>query len=190
VQIDDTGAPILVFDPDTVEARQIAAWLRSAGLGKIATARTCDEALFLLGRQNAMLLIIDEAVSLHAEQRLLRHFEYCGHTPMPAMVRLLSTGAPNPVAGGHATAAEVVCKPLEAHDVVLRVGTALERDDLIGRMDQARDQSAAHLESARRMQLGLLPTSDQLAALQADSACCLAGFCRSGDEVGGDFWGA
>ncbi len=189
MQLDDLGAPILVLDPDGAAARQIAAWLRSAGLGKIATARTCDEALFLLGRQTAMLLIIDEAVTLHAERRLLGHLAYCGHATMPAIVRLAGTPAAT-LEPGRAPALECITKPLMAHDVVVRVGSALERPDLIGRMDQARDQSAANLDSARRMQLGLLPTSEQLAALQADSACCLAGFCRFGEEVGGDFWGA
>jgi phosphoserine phosphatase RsbU/P len=72
---------------------------------------------------------------------------------------------------------------------VVRVSSALQRTDLVGQMDRGRDQSAAHLESARRMQLGLLPTTQQLAAIQAECAVCVAGFCRSGDEVGGDFWG-
>jgi sigma-B regulation protein RsbU (phosphoserine phosphatase) len=188
--LSDPAAPIVVLHPDTAEARQISAWLRSAGLGKIAIARTCDEALFLLGRHNAMLLIIDEHVPEAAEARLLRHIAYCGHTTMPALVRLAGPGSADPTASGRVAAVEVLSKPLEAHDVVVRVGSALERPDLVARMDQERDQSAAHLESARRMQLGLLPTAEQLAALQAECAVCVAGFCRSGDAVGGDFWGA
>jgi len=188
--IEDIAAPIVVLDPDTAEARRIAGWLRSAGLGRIAIARTCDEALFLLGSRNAMLVIIDEQVPLAAEQRLLRHIAMLGHTPLPAMVRLVGPGPEQPPAPGRATAVEVVRKPLDAHDVVVRVGTALQRPDLLGRMDRERDQSAAHLESARRMQLGLLPTAEQLAALQAQFAVGLAGLCQPGEAVGGDFWGA
>jgi sigma-B regulation protein RsbU (phosphoserine phosphatase) len=85
---------------------------------------------------------------------------------------------------------EVVSKPLAAHDVVVRVGTALQRPDLLGRMDRERDQSEANLEVARRMQLGLLPTLEQIAALQEHCAGCLSAFYRPGDAVGGDFWGA
>jgi sigma-B regulation protein RsbU (phosphoserine phosphatase) len=180
--------PIIVLDPDGTEARQVAGWLRSAGLGSIAVARTCDEALFLLGRRNVTLIIIDERVPLAAEQRLLRHIDICGHAS-PPMVRLIAAGTANPLAVGRTMAVEVVQKPLEPHDVVLRVGTALERPDLVGRMDRDRDQSAAHLDTARRMQLGLLPTFEQLSAVQAECAACLAGFCRSGEVVGGDFWG-
>jgi sigma-B regulation protein RsbU (phosphoserine phosphatase) len=186
---EDIAAPIIVLHPVSAEGRQIAAWLRSAGLGRISIARTCDEAMFLLGRQNAMLLIIDEQVPVLAEQRLLRHIgDVCGHSPLPALVRLVDAGSAPDAA--RATAVEVVSKPLAAHDVVVRVGTALQRPDLLGRMDRERDQSAANLEVARRMQLGLLPTSEQIAALQEHCAGCLSAFYRPGDAVGGDFWGA
>lgn len=184
------AAPIVVLHPNGAEARAIAGWLQSAGLGQIAIARTCDEALFLLGRQSAMLLIIDETVPVAAEQRLLRHLDFCGHAVMPALVRLVAADAPAMDGPGRAAADETVRKPLLAHDVVVRVGTALQRPDLVGRMDRERDQSAAHLATARRMQRGLLPTSEQLHALQTRCAVCVAGFCRSGEEVGGDFWGA
>ena len=144
--------PIIVVDPDTVSAKQIAQWLCTAGLDRISTARTADEAIFMLGRRNAALLIIDESLPRAAEQRLLRH--------------------------------------IAAHDLVVRVGAAMARPDLAGQMDQRRDQSAEHLAAASRMQLGLLPTRDQIDELQAACAVGLAGFSRSGDAVGGDFWGA
>ena len=64
---------IIVLGPDAVEARQIADWLRSAGLDGIATVRTCDEPIFMLGRRSASLLIIDGRVPALAEARLLRH---------------------------------------------------------------------------------------------------------------------
>ena len=192
-------APILVLSPDGAQSRLIAAWLLSAGLGRILTASTCDEALFLLGRGNATLLIIDDTVPLAAELRLFRHIEICGHSVTPAVLRLAAppaapheTRAAPPVVSPPARppAVGVVIKPLTAHDVVLRVGSALQRPDLVGQMDRERDQSAAHLATARRMQMGLLPTPAQLAQLQARCAVCLAAFCRPGEAVGGDFWGA
>jgi phosphoserine phosphatase RsbU/P len=57
-------------------------------------------------------------------------------------------------------------------------------------MDRDRDQAAEHLAAARRMQLGLLPTEADLATLQAACNIGIAGLCRSGEAVGGDFWGA
>jgi sigma-B regulation protein RsbU (phosphoserine phosphatase) len=185
-----TSAPIIVLGTDPAETAQIKAWLQAAGLGEIATSRTCDEALFLLGQRNAMLLIVDERISAAAERRLLRHIEICGHPIMPALVRLAEPGTPRHNLSGRTLAAETVHRPIQAHDVVLRVGTALQRPDLVGRLDLERDQSEAHLASARRMQQGLLPTPEELSALQASCAVCVAGFCRSGDAVGGDFWGA
>ena len=185
----DSDAPIIVLDPDAQQARQIAGWLRTAGLGMISTARTCDEAIFMLGQQRASLLIIDERVPPLAEQRLLRHISDAGHAPGPALVRVVAApmaeDMPDP-----SSAAEVVHKPLNAHDVVVRVGTAMQRPDLLGRLDQLRDQSAEHLAAARRMQQGLLPTPQQLAKLEAECGVGLAGVCRPGEAVGGDFWGA
>ncbi|MEJ0049056.1 MAG: SpoIIE family protein phosphatase [Rhodospirillales bacterium] len=181
---------IVVLDPDAGDARQIAEWLRSAGLGRIFTARTVDEAIFMLGRQRVGLLIIDEFVTHTAERRLLRHIADCGSTPAPPLVRLLAADSPDPLAIGRAMAAEVIQKPFDAHDVVVRVGTAMQLPGLVGQMDRGRDQSAEHVAAARRMQLGLLPTTQQLGEMEASCHVGVAGFCRSGEAVGGDFWGA
>jgi sigma-B regulation protein RsbU (phosphoserine phosphatase) len=182
-------ARIIVLDPDAVVAGRIAEWLRSAGLGRISTVRTADEAIFMLGRQSASLLIIDEALPRAAEQRLLHHIAACGNEP-PPVVRLIAEGSLDPLAIGRCMAAEVAQKPLDAHDLVVRVGTALQRPDLVRQMDQLRDQSAEHVAAASRMQRALLPTAAQIEDLQAECAVGLAGFWQSGEAVGGDFWGA
>ena len=57
------AAPIIVISPKSDEAHDIAGWLRGAGLGEISTVRTCDEAIFMLGRSGPDLVIIDEAIS-------------------------------------------------------------------------------------------------------------------------------
>ena len=102
-------APIIVLDPDPREARQIAGWLRSAGLGMISTARTSDEAIFMLGRQRADLLIIDESVTPIAERRLLDHIADC-RNPAPVLVRLLGNGAgPATAQGRRARASSARC---------------------------------------------------------------------------------
>jgi hypothetical protein len=84
-------------------------------------------------------------------------------------------------------AAAAVHKPLTAHDVVVRVGTAMQRPDLPGRLERGRNQSADQLAAARRVQLRLLPTQDELDALQTACVVGISGFCRSGEAVGGDF---
>jgi sigma-B regulation protein RsbU (phosphoserine phosphatase) len=179
-----------VLDPNVEDARQIADWLRRAGLGRIINARTADEAIFMLGRQKTDLLMIDEHVPHIAEQRLLAHIADFSATPAPAIVRLIAAGSRDPLAVGRVMAAEVIQKPFDAHDVVVRVGNALQRADLLGQMDRGRDESAEHIAVAHRMQLGLLPTPGELTALGESCGVGVAGFCQSGDAVGGDFWGA
>ncbi len=186
----DMPTPIIVLDPDAQEARQISDWLRSAGLGPILTARTCEEAIFILGRQDVSLLIIDGSVTQSGELRVLRHITANHTRTPPPIVRLIGEGSTNRLALGRTMASEVVQKPLELHDVVVRVGTALQRNDLLGHLDRDRNQSADHLETARRMQLGLLPTGEQIETLQDECGVGLAGLCRSGEAVGGDFWAA
>jgi len=180
---------IIILNPEPGEARQIAGWLRRAGLSSIFTARTADEALFLIGRQNVSLLICDEAITQSVEARLLWHIQACGHTPPPAIVRIIHPDAITNLAPDRPKATEIITKPISSHDVVLRVGSALQRPDLLGVLDRNTDQSATHLATARRMQLGLLPTLEQLSILQDQNTLGISGFCRSGDAVGGDFWG-
>jgi phosphoserine phosphatase RsbU/P len=182
-------APILVVTPQTDEAQHLAGWLRGAGLGAISTARTTDEAIFMLGRNLPTLLIIDEGISLAAEQRLLLHMKAGGPGEGPPLVRVIGEHAVDPSASGRRVAAGVIRKPLLAHDVVLRVGTAMQRPDLLGRLDQSRDQAAETLDVARQMQVRLLPTTDELRTIREQCGVGVAAFYHPGEAVGGDFWG-
>ncbi len=204
MNVDPVMAPIIVLDPDAQEGRQIADWLRSAGLGMISTVRTCDEAIFMLGRRPAELLIIDERVPAVARQRLAGHFTDSGHEAAPTVVWLCMPGSA--AAAGRderneqvlsasaplerQSAAAIILRPLDGIDVVVQVGNAMQRPDLPGRMDRDRDQAAEHLAAARRMQRGLLPSAQQQFALQAECGVGLADYCKTGEAVGGDFWGA
>lgn len=181
---------IVVLDPDNQEAAQIADWLRRSGLAMVSTARTCDEAIFLVGRKRIRLLVIDEHVTELAERRLLNHIAATRHAPAPAIVRLMGIPPVDPFALGRAMAAEVVQKPISAHDIVLRVGTALNRPHLIGQLNLESDLLTNDLTAARRMQINMLPTESDLAALHADCVLGIAGVCCPGRAVGGDFWGA
>jgi phosphoserine phosphatase RsbU/P len=183
------AAPIVILDPDVGEARQIASWLSSAGLGAISTARTCDEAIFMLGSRSTSLLIIDELVSERSERRLLQHMVNHGHTVAPILVRLASDRSATRLVSSDPLTKEIIRKPLVDEDVVQRVGCAVHRQDLIIQFRQARDQSRGHLEAAQRMQIGLLPTSEQLQALQDECRVGVGALYRSGEAVGGDLWG-
>ena len=182
-------APIIVVNPDLDESNTIAGWLRDTGLGRISTARTCDEAIFLLGRSHAGLLIIDAAISRLAEERLLRHIRAASRGTTPPLIRLICQHAPNPAPSGSTTAAEIIRKPLIAHDVVLKIGNALHQPDLLGRFDRSRDQTAQHLDAAQHMQIGLLPMPDQLRTIGERCGVGVAALYRSGDAIGGDLWG-
>ena len=183
-------APIIVVDPDTATAREMAKWLSNAGLARISTARTADEAIFMLGRRHPALLIIDEALPRAAEQRLLRHITAHGNEGPPPIVRLISKGSSDPLALGRCMAVGVAQKPLDGHDLVVRVGAAMARTGLAEQMDRSRNHLAENEAAASRMQLGLLPTPAQIDDLQTACGVGVAGFLQSGEAVGGDFWGA
>jgi sigma-B regulation protein RsbU (phosphoserine phosphatase) len=189
MSVPPAATSIIVVSPQPQEAQTIAGWLRGAGLGAISTVRTCDEAIFILGRGRPDLLIIDEAISARAERRLLHHVQAFNHGDGIPLVRLVDAAVGTPPTAGRAVAAEVIRKPLQAHDVVVRVGTAMQLPDLLGRLDQSLDQAAQHLEAARQMQIGLLPTAAELRMIQRRCKVGVAALYRSGEEVGGDFWG-
>ena len=190
MMVSPVAPPIIVVSPQSEEAQTIAGWLRGAGLGAISAVRTCDEAIFMLGRGRPNLLIIDENISGRAEHRLLQHVQLSATSEgIPLLVRLVGAIAGNSFGSGRAKAAGVIRKPLQAHDVVVRVGAAMQLPDLLSRLDQSLDQAAQHLEAARQMQIGLLPTADELAVIQRHCGVGVAALYRSGQEVGGDFWG-
>lgn len=188
------AAPIVVVGSDPAEAHQIAGWLSGAGLGTISTARTCNEAIFMVGRARPDLLIMDETISDGAEQRLLQHIGIGDPNYNPAVVRLIGPHAPDPVAHpadcqSSRKPTHIIRKPLAAHDLVVRIGALMDRPDLIGKFDQSRDQTAQHLAAARQMQIGLLPNAGELQILQDFCGVGVSGLYRSGEEIGGDLWG-
>ena len=183
------ASPIIILSPDPKEAHDVAAWLRGAGISGIATARTCDEAIFMLGRNHPCLLIMDERIPDHAERRLLSHIATGGDGEPPPLLRLVSGQGMKNGASGWPGPIALIRRPLRAHDVVSRVGVVLDRPDLLGRLDQAADQSARHLEAARQMQIALLPTPDRLERIQSECGVGVASLYRSGEAIGGDLWG-
>ena len=184
-----SALPTIVLHDDAREAREVAGWLRHAGLGTVSTARNADEAIFMLGQQNASLLIIDHAITELAERRLLAHISRTGGDPPPTIVRLLPEGAPQADFVRSARATGVLHKPLRAHEVVAGVGTAMQRPDLVGRLDRGRDQSAEHLKAARRMQQGLLPAREQLGRAAGGMPCGHLGILSSWRGGGRRFLG-
>ena len=143
----------------------------------------------MLGRRSASLLIIDEQVSDRCERRLLQHIIANGHTTPTTLVRLASDVSQDCLKSGRAKAAEIIQKPLVDLDVVQRIGAVMQRGELVNQFLRDRDQSRSHLEAAQRMQIGLLPTPDQLQALQKECGINVGALYRSGEAVGGDLWG-
>ncbi len=186
----ETLGKTIVLSPHSLEARRIAGWLRTSGLGIVTTARTADEAIFILGRQPAGLLIIDESVPLVAEEQLLAHISEKNNGAIPVIVRLLSADQTEPCTARSVKCAAIARKPLRADEVVVCVGSAMQRPDLVGHMYRERDKAGEHLAAARRMQLALLPSQLELSDLQSKCGIGLAGLYRSGEAVGGDFWAA
>jgi sigma-B regulation protein RsbU (phosphoserine phosphatase) len=186
--LEHSVAPVIVLHPDPGESARVATWLRTAGLGAISTARTCDEAIFMLGSRSATLLIIDEQVTERSERRLLQHIAGSGHAIAPALVRLGGQASAAWPGAGRALATEIIQKPLLDHDVVARVGSAIQRPDLITQFRRAREMSRDHLEAAQQMQVRLLPTADQLHGLEQQCGVGLAALYDAGEAVGGDFW--
>jgi len=183
-------AKILLVDDNPVGRLVLEASLNGAGFTNLRSAADGEQALALTAQWGPELIITDLMMPK------MDGFDFCrrlgadpGHREVPIIVQT-ARGEPG-IRGDifDAGASDLVLKPINPRELVSRVRIHLERRRLITSLIDYKQRIADELDTAKAMQLSLLPTPAQVAALCRQLPIELAGHCQPSFGLGGDIWG-
>lgn len=84
---------------------------------------------------------------------------------------------------------DIISKPINPNELITRVVNHLERAELMRELRLYHDRTWQELDSARRMQLELLPVPPIQHGMVEDYGVRVATFYQPSSEIGGDIWG-
>lgn len=86
-------------------------------------------------------------------------------------------------------ATDFVSKPIDSDELCARVIVHLEKRHSLKTLQLYRDRMETELESARQLQLGILPEDDKLEECRRRCGVTFAAAFAPAAQIGGDFWG-
>lgn len=86
-------------------------------------------------------------------------------------------------------ATDFVSKPIDADELCARVIVHLEKRHSLKTLQQYKSRIETELESARQLQLGILPEQEKIQDYNKRCGLDIAAAFESASEIGGDFWG-
>lgn len=180
---------LVVADDEPVNRLLIGKYLSSAGFKRVHMAENGAEAIDLLERTNADLLILDIVMPVMDGFEVLTRLRA---TPAwAALPILVETALDAPEERSKVFdlgATDLVTKPLNGKELISRVKIHLERGLLIGKLREFHERLSDDLARAQTMQRGLLPRPDEIAAIESGHGIKIAAAFHPCSELGGDIW--
>lgn len=183
-------AKILIADDDSLSRRLLVGILHKQNFRNLKVAEGGKAALELLYSFQPDLVLLDMQMPDIGGLEICRKAR--AHPDSVDIPILVQTATVNRKEMGNlfaAGASDFLSKPINPSELVARVIVHLERRELLQELRQYRERTSLELDSARRMQLELLPSPEAQQALASSAGLRLGSFSRSSSEIGGDLWG-
>ncbi|MAC89077.1 PP2C family protein-serine/threonine phosphatase [Maricaulis sp.] len=181
-------ATILVVDDLKSSRLLIGSILNAAGFNNLIFASDGVEALELLEQTPVDMVILDivmprkDGISVCREVR-----ERLGLT-MPILIQTSLQDADHRATAFDAGASDIVSKPIHAHEIVSRTRLHLERRRMIDSLQRYRRRMQDELRAAEAMQVSLLKSDDEVAAIAGPRHARMTTFYKASNQLGGDLW--
>jgi sigma-B regulation protein RsbU (phosphoserine phosphatase) len=177
------SSTILVVDDNPVNLQLIVRTLHGSG-HRILAARSGAAALDIVERTRPDLLLLDVTMPEMDGFEVCRTLKAAAGTREIAVIFLSARGdVSDKVSGLNLGAVDYLTKPIQAEEVLARVGSHLTRLHLQRELRVSRDRLDHELASAGRMQRLILPT-----AMPAHPGIEFAAFYQTSRHAGGDYY--
>ncbi|WP_417671642.1 ATP-binding SpoIIE family protein phosphatase [Roseibium sp.] len=186
-----TDARLLVIDDSSFARKTINAILANHGFGNVKLASDGGEGIELALEWNPEIIITDLYMPVKSGFDLcreLREHKEFAETPV-----IVQTSADTPALRGdvfEAGASDLITKPINARELMSRIRVHLERLRLIESLKDYRRQMREELNSAKAMQMELLPADQLIGELEQLFPVRFAWHSQPCQGLGGDIWGA
>ena len=181
---------ILIVDDNSFNCIFLEKVLYQRGFTNLLSVGSGNQALEVLPEFQPEMVILDIMMPD------MDGFECCGrirsHPKYHDLPILIQTALVEPhlrVKAFHMGATDLVSKPIYPEELCARVMVHLEKRQSMVTLQQYKERIEVELESARQLQLTILPDSEDLEDARLRGQLDIAAYFQPSSELGGDFWG-
>lgn len=185
------NSAILIVDDNAINRLFLEKTLRHEGFTRLCMVETAEEALATMPQFNPDLVILDIMMpGMDGFQccEIIRQKQ--AYRDLPILIQTTITEPHLRVKAFTKGATDFISKPIYAEELCARVRVHLENRHALKSLQQYRNRIAVELGSARQLQQAILPSAEELEALDRHYRFALASYFKPSSEIGGDFWGA
>jgi phosphoserine phosphatase RsbU/P len=184
------SAKILIVDDQEINIEFMSIILGDAGFYNIRSATDGLAALQLLEEERPDILILDVLMPIMSGIDLCRQLRCMPeYSELPILVQTGLDTVHDRIEIIRAGASCILPKPLNGPELVQHVVQHVDRKRLIYDMRRTHERLTKELGAAQDMQLGLLPTRQQLRKVSEPLGLEVASTFITSSELGGDIWG-
>ncbi len=183
-------ADILIVDDSALIRELIGAFLQSAGYTNLRFAKDGQNALDLIAESKPDLVILD------LEMPIMDGFQVCKNLRaqpetknLPILIQSGRDTATDLTKAFNFGATDMVLKPVKKYEILARIKVHLENQILVKKLTAYHTRVASELEQARRLQLDICPTKDELKNYLANYNLDFGWHYEPSSEIGGDIGG-
>ncbi len=181
---------ILIVDDNEVNRVFIERMLQNSGFSNIMHAADGLVALEKLDSFKPDIIILDimmpdmDGFECCREIRKIPEYQ-----DLPILIQTTITQAELRVKAFTEGATDFISKPVYPDELCARVMVHLEKRHSHRTLELYKQRIEIELESARQLQLAILPNADELSEIKQKAHLDIASYFQPSSEVGGDFWG-
>ena len=181
---------LLVVDDDKDIRRLIRLCLESDGYSQLTFAKDGKEAMSFLRSHPCDGVLLDLHMPEVNGEEVLRFIKANEELrDIPILVITSEDSRENRSMALRSGASNLMPKPLDPELLLERIHGLLERQEMFRSMRRFEERMERELENAKALQLGIMPTADELRDIEERYDCGFSAHYQSSSELGGDFWG-
>ncbi|MFD2206700.1 PP2C family protein-serine/threonine phosphatase [Kiloniella antarctica] len=181
---------ILVVEDIKTLRHLIELILKKAGFDQIILAENGQEAMYQIVKNPPDLIILDLMMPIMGGMEVCSLVRKVKSTAsIPIIVQTAMNDKEERLKAFSVGASDLITKPVDAHELVIRTKLHLKNLVLSERQEQYRRRVTDELSTAKDVQQSLLPSVDLITEIQNKTKLNVSSFFQPSSELGGDFWG-
>ncbi len=184
------AAQILITERHDGSECAVTLWLKQGGYRNVVSCKCCSDILQDARRLSPDLVLIDYEYSCEPILSICERLRSEVH--LEGVPILVATGSTSPQTRREifsAGATDVIFKPVQREELLIRIGIHLEKRFLIKRLMDFQQRMADELNGARTMQESLLPPEADIRRIEAHFPVKITSHYKASSGLGGDMWG-
>jgi sigma-B regulation protein RsbU (phosphoserine phosphatase) len=185
------SSPLLIVDDEEINRIFLEKTLRTCGFTTLLCVPSAEKALASMKSFRPDLVLLDILMpgGMDGFECCMRLRAQEEHRDLPILVQTSIIEPELRVKAFRSGATDFVSKPLDPDELCARVTVHLEKRLSLKALQDYKMRIDAELDTARQLQMGILPETDKLEEYKRLHGLSIAAAFEPASELGGDLWG-